>query len=144
MLCLLVNTLEKNFMKVRCIGWVSRAAGFYATCSCLLKLFLYVNLISGPGEVQTAPFLCPVWPTWPIISETDGPGMCLYMFRGQARPAQQGSSSHQRLTSTSSSGHVQRHNPCLLAVIASELAQVARRNNCAQALKSARICLNIR
>lgn len=39
---------------------------------------------------------------------------CVYMFRGQARLTQQGSSSHQQLTSTSSSGHVQRQSfPCI-------------------------------
>lgn len=53
----------------------------------------------------------------PSVSETDGRGMCLCMFRGQARPTQQGSSSHQWLTSTSSSGHVQRQNPALLSFL---------------------------
>lgn len=60
-------------------------------------------------------FSSPIKLTCPSVCGTDGWGLCLYMFRGQARPTQQGSSSHQRLTSTSSSGHVQRQNPSLLS-----------------------------
>lgn len=73
------------------------------------------GLISGPGEVHVALSFVPFHGPGPSVSETDGQGMCLYMFRGQTRPTQQGSSSHQQLTSTSSSGHVQRHNPSLLS-----------------------------
>lgn len=68
---------------------------------------------SGPGEVHIAFSFVPFCEPGPSVSETDGQGMCLYMFRGQARPTQQGSSSHQQSTSTSSSGHVQRHKPSL-------------------------------
>lgn len=80
-----------------------------------LKLFLCFGFISLPGEVHTPLSFVPF--RWPgsSVSETDGREMFLYMFRGQARPTQQGSSSHQRLTSTSSSVHVQRHNPSLLS-----------------------------
>lgn len=76
-----------------------------------LKPFCVLLLFLGQVKFKQPPFFCPVRSTWRVVSETDGPGMHLYMFRGQARPARQGSSSHQQLTSTSSSGHVQRHNP---------------------------------
>lgn len=75
--------------------------------------FLCFGLISVPGELHKPPFFSPILLTWPVSVRQMGEG-CICMFRGQARPAQQGSSSHQRLTSTSSSGHVQRYNPSLL------------------------------
>lgn len=50
------------------------------------------------------------WWAGSSVTKTDGRGTRLYMFRGQSHPTQQGSFSHQRLTSTSSSGHVQRQS----------------------------------
>lgn len=65
--------------------------------------------ISVPGELHHSFFLPLCRPG--SSARQMGVWMLLYTFRGQTRLAQQGSSSHQWLTSTSSSGHVQRHRP---------------------------------
>lgn len=55
-----------------------------------IKLFFIKRSFSVSGEVHALLSSLSFWGPEPSVPGTDGRGMCLYVFRGQAHPTQQG------------------------------------------------------